>query len=369
MATVDTAGAEAPPPEELTITFFDVGQGDCTLIECGEGYEILVDCGSNRRGAGDRDRDDVAAFLEEHIEGDLDVLIVTHPDLDHVSYLAPGSGRTPAPSVVGDRHVGLALLSLDEAAYRESATGVRLMNWLAGAAAPGAVRFLTTADASAEDEPSDLFACGGASIHILAASEPSGSSDTSMQRNTPSIVLRIESHLAQPFTALLTGDATWETHRAILERYSAEFLDVDVLKVSHHGSRTSIPPAHLLPIDMPSVAGPHWPWLRATSPDYAIATCGHRGGYFLPRCEVTREVGSASSLASVGCHAVECGAPAEGDCETIGGELDDEGEWCGYATTRAVFTSQTNGDVRVRVRPEGWVVDFERGQLDAAACE
>lgn len=40
--------------DELRVHFIDVGQGDCTLIECPGGGVILVDCGS--LGGGDKDR-------------------------------------------------------------------------------------------------------------------------------------------------------------------------------------------------------------------------------------------------------------------------------------------------------------------------
>ncbi|MCC6874224.1 MAG: MBL fold metallo-hydrolase [Sandaracinaceae bacterium] len=240
------------------ITAIDVGQGDCTLLECPNGAEVLVDCGSS--AAGDRDR--VAALLDEHIDGELEVLVVTHPDADHINFLAP----TADGSVLGEREIGRALLSLDEAAYRETETGERLMDWLDMRGAD--VHFLTPSDASTQDQPSSLFECGDTEVYILAASEPSASHDRALQRNTPSIVLLVERTTGgRRFRAMLTGDATRETEAAILARYPPAFLDVDLLKVGHHGALTST----VDPND------PSWRWLAATTPRHALTTAGHHG--------------------------------------------------------------------------------------------
>ena len=97
-----TAGSEAEPlllaaePEldvDLRITFIDVGQGDCTLIECGDSYEIVVDCGSTARGPGGRRRADVAELLSSRIDGELEVLVVTPRLRPHQLHRARGRRR------------------------------------------------------------------------------------------------------------------------------------------------------------------------------------------------------------------------------------------------------------------------------------
>lgn len=342
--------ARAPESEgALTITFIDVGQGDCTLIECPDGAQVLVDCGSTARGPEGRRREDVAAFLDERLDDELEVLVITHPDQDHINFLAPTSAN--ASSVLGERHVGRAILSLERAAYEETGVGERLMTWLDASAAD--VRYLTPEDASAEGEPSPLFACGDTSVYVLAASEPSTRSSESWQRNTPSIVLMLERPGDErPFRAILTGDATRETEAAILARYSSDFLDVDVLKIGHHGSLTST----VDPDD------PSWRWLAVTSPAYAITTAGHHGGYLLPRCGVTDGVLASPSLVSThACHLLECAEPAPQRCP---GSTD--GSWCTYSSTAGLLNSSNNGDVTVIVRRGEWSVTSTRGQSQCA---
>ena len=64
----------------LEVHFLDVGQGDATLIRCGEAA-MLIDAGNNSWG------DDVRDYLEYQGIGDLDYVIGTHPDADHIGAL------------------------------------------------------------------------------------------------------------------------------------------------------------------------------------------------------------------------------------------------------------------------------------------
>ncbi len=87
-------------PGEFGLTFLYMGQGDCTLIKCPDGRNIMIDCGSSRH---DGDLEEIKDLLRQKdaIEAgqDLDALIITHPDKDHVNQLGllnpfkrPGDG-------------------------------------------------------------------------------------------------------------------------------------------------------------------------------------------------------------------------------------------------------------------------------------
>ena len=77
----------------VRVYFLDVGQGDATLIDCGE-TEVLIDGGTNSAGK------DVVAAIAPYIDGKLDYLIATHPDADHVGGLATLSKKSAAPVYV-----------------------------------------------------------------------------------------------------------------------------------------------------------------------------------------------------------------------------------------------------------------------------
>lgn len=63
--------------DELTVTFFDVGKGDCMLIETSQG-SIMIDTGYEENG------EDIVSWLQERGIDTLEYLILTHPDKDHI---------------------------------------------------------------------------------------------------------------------------------------------------------------------------------------------------------------------------------------------------------------------------------------------
>lgn len=107
--------------------------------------------------------------------------------------------------------------------------------------------------------PNGLMGCGPADVWILAANVPAPSGAASnFVKNSLSIVLRVA---LGDFEAILTGDGTEFTENAILANYAAQpsFLEVDVLKLGHHGSRTT---------------SNRRAWLEAVKPRAAIASAG-----------------------------------------------------------------------------------------------
>lgn len=69
---------------------------------------------------------------------------------------------------------------------------------------------------------------------------------------------------------MLTGDATSEHEQTVLDTYFASQLDVDILKVAHHGSNTSSSDE----------------FLKATTPDYAVISVSEKNTYNLPNFKV-----------------------------------------------------------------------------------
>jgi competence protein ComEC len=61
----------------LDVTFFDVGKGDCILIETAEGA-IMIDTGYDENG------EDILEWLKEREIDTIEYLILTHPDKDHI---------------------------------------------------------------------------------------------------------------------------------------------------------------------------------------------------------------------------------------------------------------------------------------------
>jgi beta-lactamase superfamily II metal-dependent hydrolase len=90
--------------------------------------------------------------------------------------------------------------------------------------------------------------------------------------NTRSIVLLVS---FGDFECLLTGDATFPTENAIMARYPADWLDVEVLKLGHHGSRTT---------------STSQAWADATSPEVCIASAAYSNSYGHPADDVRSRI-------------------------------------------------------------------------------
>ncbi|HBI2166984.1 TPA: MBL fold metallo-hydrolase, partial [Listeria monocytogenes] len=60
-----------------TFIFFDVGQGDSTLIQAEDGTTILIDTGR-------QDDDRILTYLKEANVKKIDLLLLTHPHADHI---------------------------------------------------------------------------------------------------------------------------------------------------------------------------------------------------------------------------------------------------------------------------------------------
>jgi len=66
---------------QLTVTFINVGQGDCCWLDLPSGDHVLVDGGKPQVGP------TLVAFLYEHGVSDIDLMVATHGDSDHIGGL------------------------------------------------------------------------------------------------------------------------------------------------------------------------------------------------------------------------------------------------------------------------------------------
>lgn len=300
---------------DLEVHFVDVDQGDCTLVKCPDGPRVLVDCGS--LGGGDPAR--VREYLLNQLGGSpaIDVLVITHPDSDHYSLL---------PTVLDGIAVGKILLTDPDAAYSKA----NVDDWLA--AFEGEKIILDKDHFDSPDAPSELFGSDKVNFYVLAANIEGTLSPT----NTKSIVLML-SH--GDIDVLLTGDATRDTEEVILERYEEEWLDVEVLKIGHHGSEaTSTSPA----------------WTAATSPEVATVSCGFENGFAHPRQEVIERLVPFTMDLTTG-HKFRWGFNPPGPAKVAFTDFDSFHD--------AIYSTACNGDVVIRSNGTNFTVEHE-GQTE-----
>jgi beta-lactamase superfamily II metal-dependent hydrolase len=199
----------ASPPPRAQVAFIDVGQGDATLIRDGAGFDVLVDGG--RPSAGET----VLAYLREQGVDDLEVVLATHADQDHIGGLVTVllADDIPVESAWYNGYPG-DTERWDEFAQAVSAEGLTL----AAAQAPQTLDW------------------GQLSARVL--NPPAGLANP--EQNAASVVLLIDYALT---TILLPGDIDSAVEATLVDQELP--LTAEVLKVAHHGSLTSTSAAFL----------------------------------------------------------------------------------------------------------------------------
>lgn len=225
------------PAAKLSIHFIDVGQGDAVLIQFPSGQNMLIDAGSNAYAS------TVISYLQRLGVQKIDYCVGTHPHEDHIGALddvisAFPVGHVYLPKVV---HTTRAFENLLNAI---SDKGLRIREAKAG----------VSIDVGEQ-----------ASALIVAPN----SSSNYLDLNDYSVVIKVTYGQT---SAIFTGDADKASEK---EMVASDFdLQADVLKVGHHGSRTSS----------------NQEFLDKVQPEYAIIPVGTGNTYGHPHLEAVERL-------------------------------------------------------------------------------
>lgn len=195
-ALFQASGFTVKAEEPLSIHVLDVGKADAILIRC-EGHAALIDAGTYLDG------ETVADYLSRGGFPALDYAVASHPDKDHLGGMAQVLSETEVKNFVRSAWFPEKYAAVKQV-LEEKAIPCRTVS------------------------PGDVLPLGGAVLRVLGPGKEY--SDT----NNASLVLRLE---YQGFTALFCGDIEEDAERDLVK--SGADLSADVLKVPHHGSKTS----------------------------------------------------------------------------------------------------------------------------------
>lgn len=243
-------------PNFLEVDFFDVGQGDSAFIQTPEGHQILIDGGPGSM---------VLERLAEKMpfwDKDLDLVILTHPEKDHMSGILDVLERYKidhflwtgvAKGGAENKH----LATLLNKAQEPSKTFLAALT-------EGQPTKVITADAGKD------IKAGNALIDILYPFESLAGKEVKATSNDTSVVLKI---IFGKNSFLFTGDSGFKTEDQLAYLNELASLESNVLKVAHHGSKYSTSEA----------------FLTNVSPETAVISVG-KNSYGHPTAEVLQRL-------------------------------------------------------------------------------
>lgn len=227
--------------KDLTFAMLDIGQGDALFIKSSTGVEILIDSG--------RDKSVLNALREvmPFWDRSIDIVIMTNPDLDHIG---------------GFEYI-FDLYKVDKVfepgTYNDSEIYKLLEKKMKDKNIP---RYLARNGLRIDIGE-------GAYIDFLFPDRDVATWDN----NDGSIVARL---IYGNNSFMLTGDASIKTEQILLSKYNDKVFESNILKVGHHGSRTST----------------SLEFLEKVKPKYALISLGEDNKYGHPHKEVIDRLGS-----------------------------------------------------------------------------
>lgn len=200
-----TGSAASPQNGLLKVYFFDVGQGDAIFIEAPNGNQVLIDGGPDNKILSRLG--EVMSFYDR----DIDLMIATHPHADHIAGLIDVLKRYDLKNIIEakESYDSPEFKAWEEAVKNENANNIE--------AIAGKVVDLS----------------GGLTLTILHPFE-SVVGDNPQNPHDDVVVMMLK---YGGLKIMLTGDMEQKIERRLI--LAGESLDSDILKVGHHGSKTS----------------------------------------------------------------------------------------------------------------------------------
>lgn len=207
-AAILAAAAHGGFSPKMEVLFLDVGHGDAAIVKLPDDRVLLIDAGNRHQFRDEGERTVIPHLVWLRATG-VDVAVVSHPHADHLGGI---------PFVLKNIPVGCVS---DNGQFSDTALYEQTINIIQSQGR--CHRSLSAGDT--------LNLGPLVRVFVLAPSSLENSSET----NDHSVVLKI---IFGRTSFLFTGDIESEAEKVLVSHY-CELLASDVVKVPHHGSRTS----------------------------------------------------------------------------------------------------------------------------------
>ena len=268
---------------ELVVHMINVGQGDCIYIQLPDGKDMVIDSGSTTKPYDGFDKNVVLDYLQQRIDGNIEYLMLTHADTDHVSYLddivnefqvdniyMPNILATPnvdgLPAAVKAQFNAIPddkkTLFTDEDTI---STRQYAAFFAAALTEPDCNIFINMDD---DESTNNIVIRDDANTYEFKFYCPTKQYYASTKLNSPgtrNAVSPVGILTYNNKRIMFTGDSN-DINEPIVERRTGK-VDCDVLKVGHHGSETST----------------ENDFLDNYTFEYALISCQYNTSYYHPR--------------------------------------------------------------------------------------
>lgn len=245
-------------PNTLQVHFVDVGQGDAILIRFPNNQTMLVDSGP--KFAKDKLFYYINNVFFNNNEREFDYVMLTHSDEDHAGNMVQVLDSYKVNTFFRP-HIFSQNLESEVLEYNPSYHGANTLTY----------DLVVQKLHKLQNEGMQvLFSEGGQTIKsdnevVLELLAPNKQNYSNNNDFSPIVLVEFNN-----FKFMLTGDATSVVESEVLSFYNEEYLDVDVLKLGHHGSATST----------------SYEFLSVVKPEYAIVSAGKNNSYNHPSAQV-----------------------------------------------------------------------------------
>ncbi len=199
-------------PKNLEIHFLDVGQGDSCFIITPNHKTILIDGGGSTSNTFDVGKDTLIPYLLDKGYTKLDYILISHFDQDHVGGILP---------ILEEFKVGQVFITKQEEKSENYETFLEIVK----------EKNLKVREVKVGDK----ITIGEVTFHILWPMEKQIEENI---LNNNAMVMKLQ---YKSFSMLFTGDIEEVAEKKILDTYKnhLDMLKATVLKVAHHGSKSS----------------------------------------------------------------------------------------------------------------------------------